>query len=484
MRPRRANQSPLRRPVLIGALAVLVTVVAVILAFQANNGLPFVPRYNLHVQVRDAEELVRGGDVHMGGALIGSVTSVTPARDREGVPIAVVNVALNRSVEPLPVDSRFTIRLKGAIGEKYLDVSLGHSRHTWANGATVPISQTGAAVDLDQVLSMFTPPTRAGVAATTTGFGDALAGRGAALNNAIGAFVPLVTDLTPAARTLAAPSTNLAGFLRGLGALAAALAPVASRQADLYVNLDTTFRALAGVARPYLQDWIAQTPPTFQTVIDDSPAEQAFAKDTAQLFADLRPAIATLSQTAPTISAALRAGTRNLPGTSVLDQRLAQLSHALGAYSNSEIVQQGLARLTLTARSLTSPLAFLTPVQSTCNYVTLFLRNLASAVSDNVGSGTALRFVLVAIDHVAGGEAGPSSRPFLSAKPGGGSQHGPLHVNAYPNTASPGQPAECVAGNQPYSAAQATIGNPAQNVGLQTETTTSASQTATTASSR
>ena len=38
-------------------------------------------------------------------------------------------------------------------------------------------------------------------------------------------------------------------------------------------------------------------------------------------------------------------------------------------------------------------------------------------------------------------------------------EHGPLHVNPYPNTDSPGETAECEAGNEPYSGAAAAIGN-------------------------
>ena len=471
MNMRRRNQSVLSSPVVVGALTLLVTIVAVVLAFQANNGLPFVPRYNLHVQVRDAEELTHGAEVHMGGTLIGDVASVQAARDRAGQPIAMLNLQLNKSVGPLPVDTRFTIRLKDAIGEKFLDVSLGRAKRTWRNGSTVPISQTGAEVDLDQFLSMFTPPTRAGVAASTVGFGEALAGRGSAVNNAIGALVPLVTDLGPVTRNLASSGTNLGGFFRGLGSFVGALAPVAGQQASMFVGLDGTFKALAGVARPYLQDWISQTPPTFQAVIADSPREQAFASDTAALFSELRPGFATLPQSAPVLADAFAAGTRNLPGTAQLDQRTVTLSHTLQSYSANSTVQSGLARITLTAHSLISPLAFLTPVQSSCNYVTLFLRNIASSLSDNVGTGTVLRFVQVAIDDVAGGEGVPSSSPYLTPGTAGGVNHAPLHADPYPNTDSPGETAECSAGNEPFNSGAAAIGNPQGNVGLHTEAT-------------
>jgi hypothetical protein len=55
---------------------------------------------------------------------------------------------------------------------------------------------------------------------------------------------------------------------------------------------------------------------------------------------------------------------------------------------------------------------------------------------------------------------------------GNGNNHGPIHVDPYPNTDSPGQRAECSAGNEPYSPYQYVIGNPSVNVGTKTETTT------------
>ncbi len=395
---RRRQTSPFGNPILIGALTVLVTIVAVTLAYNANNGLPFVPRYNLHLQMADASEVTKNAEVHMGGALIGAVTSVVPARDSAGTPIAVMNLSLNKNVEPLPVDSKFDVRLKSSIGLKYIQVTKGTSSQTYPNGATVPLSQSGSEVDLDQFLSMFDAPTRAGVAASTIGFSDALAGRGAGINDAIGAFVPLVTDLGPVARNLASKKTDFGGFFRGLESFSAALVPVARTQADLYGNLDTTFTALASVAVPFLQQWISDTPPTFSAVIATSPHIQSFLNDTAGLFKALRPGFATLPQSAPVLAQAFAAGARNLPettGPNGLDQQLLSLAQHLESYGQTPAVNAGLDRLTLTASSLRSPLAFLTPVQSSCNYVTLFLRNIASTLSDDVLSGTALRFNLV-----------------------------------------------------------------------------------------
>jgi ABC-type transporter Mla subunit MlaD len=466
----------LSNPILIGALTVLVAIVAVTLAYQANNGLPFVPRYTLHLQMSDASEVTRNVEVHMGGALVGAVTQVEPTRDAAGQPIALLTLKLNKDVQPLPVDSTFDVRLKGAIGLKYLDLTKGTSTRTYPDGATVPFGQSHSEVDLDQVLSMFDRPTRVGIKNTTVGFSDALASRGSDINDAIGAFRPLLADLGPVARNLASRRTDLGGFFRGLEAFSRALEPVAQTQADLYTNLDTTFRAVAPVAVPFLQDWIKETPPTFSAVINDSPSEQAFLLDTARLFSELRPGFATLKQSAPVLADAFAAGTRNLPGTKALDARLLSLSQRLGRYAQTPAVKGGLDRLTQTAKSLRSPLAFLTPMQSTCNYVSLFLRNTGSLLSERFGNGTALRFNVVVIDDVLGGEAVPSSRPYTTEAPsssasGNNGESGPLHVNPYPNTASPGEKHECAAGNEPYVAGSL-IGNPPQKLGTRTQKTT------------
>jgi ABC-type transporter Mla subunit MlaD len=453
-------------PILIGALTVLVTVVAVYLAYNATNGLPFVPTYSLHVQVGNAEELQHGTDVNLGGARVGVVSTVTAGRTRTGRAIALLNLKLYESVKPLPVDSRFDIRLKGSIGLKYLQITLGRARQGYRNGAIVPLGHTTAEVDFDQVLSMFDPKTRAGVAGSTIGFGQALAGRGYDLNRAIGAFKPLVTDLGPVMRNLSSSATGLGGFFRGLESYTAALTPVAATNAALFTNLDTTFRALAGVSRPYFQQTISETPPSFEATIADSPVIRPFLTDTASLLRQFRPGFATLSQSAPVLADTFAIGRRTLPGTAELDRKTVLLSRTVRNYGANPVVQAGLDRLTLALARLRAPLAFLTPAQAPCNYVTLFLRNTASLLSEHVTQGTLLRFVPVAIDPVLNSLSQPSRSVFA-----GTSHLTPLHANPYPYTDSPGQPAACAAANETFDGSHIVIGNPSGKLALRTEKT-------------
>jgi ABC-type transporter Mla subunit MlaD len=454
-------------PVLVGAMTVLVLVLGVTLAYEANNGLPFVPTYSLNVLVSDANEVGHGVDVRMGGSYVGFVQAADAVRGPGGLPAALLKLKLNKSIEPLPIDSTFAIRLKAAIGLKYLAITPGRSRTTFEDGATVPIEQSSAAVDLDQVLSMFDPPTRQGVQQATAGFGYGLAGRGADLNDAIGVLQPLLADLEPVMRNLSNPRTQLGPFFTGLERFTGALAPVATVQASLFSNLDATFRALASVATPFLDKTIAQTPGTLDTVTADGPRLQPFLTDSAALFSALTPGANALARTAPELADALQAGTRNLPSTASLDPRVVSLADKLDSWGQLPPVQQGLDRVTLTAQSAKGPLAFLTPAQATCNYATLLLRNVASLLSENSATGTTLRFVLVAAQQTDGGEVSPSSKPYTGAA---GAGFGPLHVNPYPNTDAPGQTPECEAGNEPFLQGPR-IGNVPGNVGLTTVAT-------------
>ena len=132
--------------------------------------------------------------------------------------------------------------------------------------------------------------------------------------------------------------------------------------------------------------------------------------------------------------------------------------------------------LTQTATTLEPTLAYIEPAQTTCNYLTLFFRNLESALSESDDVGSFLRIGILALPQLPNSEAGPSSAP-ANGPPV--PPHTPqiqasleddsfLHSNAYPNTDAPGQTAECEAGNEHYIKGRQVIGNDPGNQGLLT----------------
>src|SRR5205823_3568978 len=81
---RRHQQSALANPVLVGAMTVLVIMVAVFLAYNANQGLPFVPTRELKVDIASGSDLVPGNEVREGGFRIGLVSAMKPIELSDG----------------------------------------------------------------------------------------------------------------------------------------------------------------------------------------------------------------------------------------------------------------------------------------------------------------------------------------------------------------------------------------------------------------
>jgi virulence factor Mce-like protein len=455
-------------PVLIGAATTLVVIVAVFLAYNANRGLPFVPTYELKAEVPSAANLVVGNDVRIGGSRVGLVSGIAPERRDDGTTIAVLTLTLEKSAAPLSRDSTLLIRSRSALGLKYVEITRGTDARGYADGATIPIAAaTPRPVEFDEVLSMFDDKTREGVAQATTGFGDAFAGRGESLNTAIGAFRPLLRDIIPVAQNLSSPQTNLRRFLQELGDTAAIVAPAAEAQAELFINLDTTFRALREVSRPFIQESISGGPPALDAGIRDFPIQRPFLRNTELLFHELRPGAAALRTSAPTIADALEEGAKVLPRTPPFNRRLASLLEELQRFAEDPMVPRGLRATTAALNELQPTLHFLTPAQTQCNYVTLFFRNVASHLSEGDRNGTWQRFIIVPTPQGPNNEGGPSSAPA-----DGPTEANHLHANNYPNTAGPGQPRECESGNERFIRGQTVIGNVPGTQSATTEKTT------------
>src|SRR6476661_4824058 len=106
----RRNASIAANPVLIGAATTLIVIVAVFLAYNANNGLPFVPTYTLRVNVPSAAQLVRGNEVRVGGSRVGVIDEIVPVTHSNGRVTAQLLLKLDTTIKPLPEDSTILIR--------------------------------------------------------------------------------------------------------------------------------------------------------------------------------------------------------------------------------------------------------------------------------------------------------------------------------------------------------------------------------------
>lgn len=475
---RRSSSSIAANPVLIGAATVLVIVVAVFLSYNANKGLPFVPTYDLKADVPSAAQLTPGNEVRIGGTRIGVVNDISPVTLPNGRVIARVDMKLETVVQPLPRDTTVLIRSRSALGLKYVELTRGRASQGMPAGTVMSLRQaTPTPVEFDEALSTFDDKTRAAARTNITEFGNALAGRGADLNQAISSLSPLLQTLTPVANNLANPDTQLGQFVQSLGQLTGELAPVAGTQGALFRNLDTTFTALAGVARPSLQDSISGAPAALDAVTNETPRIRPVLANAAELAGELRPGVRALRIAAPDLASALTTGTPVLRRSIGLSARLEPTFRTLRTFATTPSTRAGIQDLTGLSQALAPTVAQIAPTQTVCNQITLLARNAASTFSEDNGNGTNLRFNIIAAPRATNSEGGPSSGPAS-----GGAEDSFLHSNPYPNTAAPGQVRECEAGNEGFTAGTAQVGNVPGDQGVATEDTTDDTATTSTTS--
>jgi virulence factor Mce-like protein len=383
----RGTASIVASPVLVGAVTVLIVVVGVFLAYNANNGLPFVPTYEVNAELPSGQKLVRGNEIRLGGFRVGTVTDLKPGM-KDGKAIAVVQMKLEKTVEPLPEDTIIGVRPRSALGLKYVDIVPGKSKQTLKPGDTIPLSQSKPqGIEYEDVFSTFDKPTRDNSRTALKGFGDAFAGRGPSINEAIAAFNPFFTHLTPVMKTLSNPNTRLENFFKNINQASEQVVPVAKVQAALFGKMAKTFDAFSACEK-CLQDTIAKSPPTLAVGAASFHVQRPFLAEFTKLSRDLRPTVSTLHNNLGTINSALETGTPVLKRTPEMNQLTGKVFKALDDLAENPVTMLALKDLHLTF-SVLRPLAeFVAPYNTVCNNGTAFFTGLAGHISEEVQGGT------------------------------------------------------------------------------------------------
>ncbi|MGH2853566.1 MAG: MlaD family protein [Solirubrobacteraceae bacterium] len=471
MNPRRRN-SIAGSPLLIGALTVLIVAVAVYISYNANNGLPFTPTYDIKVELPEASGLQTGNQVRIAGKRVGVVSGLTPKQSSAtGRVTAIASLKLEKHAGPLPADTTTIVESVSTIGLKYLELKRGHSARTLPEGMTIPVSQSREPVEIQDFFNIFDKQTRIAIEQNTNTFGNGFAGRGLGLNNTIATLRPLVKNAVPVLHNLASPQTGWGQLFVALDKAAKEAAPVAETQAAFYDELNTFFTAFAGAA-PSLERTIEGGPAALRQAIHSFPYEEPAIEKTAEFLRLLRPSAHILRTVAAPLGHAFEVGAVNVRAAAALNKQLASALQAFKSFAEDPEVGLGLEEFTTTAQLGIPLLEGIAPAQTTCNYATLAFRNLANLLSESVGNGTLARVGAVLPASGPNTEGLPASAPANGGsedKSGTGSgQVVPdnfLHYNPYPYVGGPGQPKECEAGNEHYVAGKLVIGNTSTTLG-------------------
>jgi virulence factor Mce-like protein len=448
------NPLDVMSPVMVGALTVLVGAVTVFLSYNAGSSLPFVPTYDISVQVPDAQELVDNNEVLVAGRRVGVISTIEPRLDQHGNPYAQLNLRLDLSMEgKIHPDATAIVRSRSLLGAKYVDLTLGSRGPPLDTGAVLPLAQSRTEVEVDEVIDEFDPPTRRNLAEVLGGLGTGLASRGLDFNDSLASLRPLVRDSKTVFGEVAAPSAGLDRLIRAYAATAAELGATPEDVAGIVRGGADTLDALD---RPELDRSIERSPGTLASGTDALAVLGPVLTRTRTITHRIAPAAKLLPSTTRLLAEASRAGVPTLRRARVLppllDDAFAQLE-GLGADEPSVPALDSLAGV---LPGLRSTVEYLAPYQTVCNYFALAARNTASAPSEGNASGNWLRFAVIL----------QPDEMFPRATPAPG-----LHFNPYPNGAAQGQPHECEAGNEPYLPGLR-LGNVPGNQGTVTEQTT------------
>lgn len=375
---------------LVGAVTLLVVVIGVFLAYNANSGLPFVPTYELKVETPNAARIVPGNEVREGGFRIGQVTEIDPVRLENGRLGAELTLTIDKEAGPVPRDTQVMIRPRSTLGLKYVELQRGKARRTLPQGSTLTAVEDVSPPELDDLFETFTEDTRRDVQANLATFGTAFAGRGNDLNRTFAALPSLLRDVQPVMRTLSAPETQLRRFFEELQDTARIALPVADELSNGFTVGANVFDALSRDPGA-LDQTIARSPETLRVGTPALRAQRPFLRRFAALSDEITGTAREIRRSVTPVSRALAAGTKSLPETGELSEDLGRTFTALRDLSVSPTTNLVLDGLSATATSLTHTLRWVGPHVTVCNYWNYWWTFLSDHLAEEEATGTLQR---------------------------------------------------------------------------------------------
>jgi phospholipid/cholesterol/gamma-HCH transport system substrate-binding protein len=297
----RRRRSPRHGAFRAGLLTLLAA--AVVTYFGFTKSIPFRHHYTVSAVFPSANNIRTNAPVRIAGVEVGKVTKIAHAGD--GAQAAVVTMRLERKGLPLHRDVTMKIRPRIFLeGNFFVDVQPGSaSAPKLHDGDRIPINQTSAPVQLDQVLQVFQAPTRRDLQGILKELSSGLDDGGArALNRSIPYWAPAYRDTSIVTDALRGTENHdLSRFIANEGTTAAALDRHAVELKALIVDFDATAATLAAHDRQ-LSNAVAELPQTLRAAEPALRTLNAAFPPVRRLIRDARPAVRS---TSPTLDAAV-----------------------------------------------------------------------------------------------------------------------------------------------------------------------------------
>jgi virulence factor Mce-like protein len=286
----RRNQKRQMGAFTAGILTLVLLGVGVYLGF--TKSVPFRHHYEVSAVFRSANNVKPNSFVRIAGVNVGKVVSVERIDgDRQAT---LVKMRIDKRGLPIHKDATFAIRPRIFLeGNFFVDVSPGSpSAPTIGDGDTIPINQTKAPVQLDQVLTALQTDTRKDLQTLLDELSTGLdKSGGAGFNRSIRWWEPAYRDGAIVAEAqLGEADHDLSNYLRSAGQVAAGLDRNPGQLEDLITQFNTTANAFAR-EQAALSDAIGELPRTLRAGLPALAALNRSFPPLRAFIADFRPGV-------------------------------------------------------------------------------------------------------------------------------------------------------------------------------------------------
>ena len=332
-------------------VALIVAMGVVVLILTSGGG-----GYDVRFVVSDAEGLQAGSPVRIADVNAGTVNSVSLNRSDQ----IVVDARLNSDEAPVGRDASASIQSLNLLGQDYVSISKGDVSDPAPSGYEIPSSHVAYSTDLNHVLGVLDPDTRARLAVLLNEAGIALSGQRGDVSLLLGELPHSLSGLNELLSQLVSDNVTLgrlidhgdrfitavtdqrSHFVDLLSTLGRASKTVASRQVELSQTLARA-PGMLSTARSFLASLQTATLPLGAAARNLSATSQPLvsALDAIGPFTSAaRPTLALATQDAPLLARLGEQATPVIDRTAAFAGTLARFtaisSPAVGVMNDSE----------------------------------------------------------------------------------------------------------------------------------------------------
>lgn len=246
----------------------------------------------------------QGQTVNVAGVPVGEISKVDLVNGQ-----AVVTMKIQRKYATIYRDATVLVRPKTGLNDMVLELSPGSNRTPQLpkdGTGTIPVSQTLANVNLDEVLAGLDGDTRAYLQLLLNGAGTALKGNGRQLASDFKRFEPTNRDLAKVTKLLAERRANVTRTVHNFRLLSEALAGKDQQLSELIDSSNAVFQSFANQDAS-LRQALDVLPDTLKTASTSLSKTDKLAKALGPTLQNLRPAARalgpSLKQTRPFLKA-------------------------------------------------------------------------------------------------------------------------------------------------------------------------------------